>query len=110
MMIIKNQHFQSTLLYHKKEYSRYAFDNVENSEPPLNGHLIINISWCYFVVFVLQAGAWPIGQSNLPSFAIPQQLETSVRRVGVGFVWCSIYIRNTYIQTQAVFNESFTRF
>ncbi|KAK2174734.1 hypothetical protein NP493_780g00005 [Ridgeia piscesae] len=26
------------------------------------------------------AGAWPIGQSNLPSFAIPQQLETSVRR------------------------------
>lgn len=33
------------------------------------------------VDFVLsfQAGAWPIGQSNLPTFAIPQELEKSVR-------------------------------
>ena len=58
------------------------------------------------MVFVPQAGAWPIGQSNLPSFAIPQQLETSVRRVGVGFILCSIFI--VYIQTHAVSNENFT--
>ena len=29
-----------------------------------------------------QAGAWPIGQSNLPTFAIPQELEKSVSMVG----------------------------
>ena len=29
----------------------------------------------------IQAGAWPIGQSNLPTFAIPQELEKSVRMV-----------------------------
>ncbi|XP_033762061.1 cullin-2-like isoform X2 [Pecten maximus] len=32
-----------------------------------------------FTIMVLQAGAWPIGQSNLPTFAIPQELERSVR-------------------------------
>jgi len=32
-----------------------------------------------FSILVLQAGAWPIGQSNLPSFSIPQELETSIR-------------------------------
>ncbi|KAL5007129.1 hypothetical protein ScPMuIL_015935 [Solemya velum] len=32
-----------------------------------------------FSIMVLQAGAWPIGQSNLPTFAIPQELERSVR-------------------------------
>ncbi|CAC5381571.1 CUL2 [Mytilus coruscus] len=32
-----------------------------------------------FSISVLQAGAWPIGQSNLPTFAIPQELEKSVR-------------------------------
>ena len=35
----QNQHFQSTLLGgrrgHKKEYSVYAFDNVDNSGRPL---------------------------------------------------------------------------
>lgn len=32
-----------------------------------------------FSIMVLQAGAWPIGQSNLPSFSIPQELEKSVQ-------------------------------
>ncbi|XP_064647338.1 cullin-2-like [Lineus longissimus] len=32
-----------------------------------------------FSILVLQAGAWPIGQSNLATFAIPQELEKSVR-------------------------------
>ncbi|WAQ93638.1 CUL2-like protein [Mya arenaria] len=31
-----------------------------------------------FSMLVLQAGAWPLGQSNLPTFAIPQELEKSV--------------------------------
>lgn len=31
-----------------------------------------------FSILVLQAGAWPLGQSNLPTFAIPQELEKSV--------------------------------
>ncbi|KAL4222998.1 Cullin-2 [Mactra antiquata] len=31
-----------------------------------------------FSMLVLQAGAWPLGQSNLPRFAIPQELEKSV--------------------------------
>ncbi|XP_041365909.1 cullin-2-like [Gigantopelta aegis] len=31
-----------------------------------------------FSMLVLQAGAWPIGQTNLPTFAIPQELERSV--------------------------------
>jgi len=32
-----------------------------------------------FSIYVLQAGAWPLGQTNLPTFAIPQELEKSVR-------------------------------
>ncbi|XP_052251215.1 cullin-2-like isoform X2 [Dreissena polymorpha] len=32
-----------------------------------------------FSILVLQAGAWPLGQSNLPTFAIPQELELSVK-------------------------------
>nr|XP_022308611.1 LOW QUALITY PROTEIN: cullin-2-like [Crassostrea virginica] len=32
-----------------------------------------------FSIMVLQAGAWPIGQSNLPSFSITQELEKSVQ-------------------------------
>lgn len=32
-----------------------------------------------FGIYVLQAGAWPLGQSNLTSFAIPQELERSVQ-------------------------------
>lgn len=31
-----------------------------------------------FTVLVLQAGAWPLGQSNLPTFSIPQELEKFV--------------------------------
>ncbi|PVD30741.1 hypothetical protein C0Q70_10016 [Pomacea canaliculata] len=32
-----------------------------------------------FNILVLQAGAWPIGQANIPSFALPWELEHSVR-------------------------------
>uniref|UniRef100_T1JK90 Cullin family profile domain-containing protein n=1 Tax=Strigamia maritima TaxID=126957 RepID=T1JK90_STRMM len=32
-----------------------------------------------FSIYVLQAGAWPLGQSNLTTFAIPQELERSVQ-------------------------------
>jgi hypothetical protein len=32
-------------------------------------------------ILVLQAGAWPVSQSNLPSFSLPQELEKSVRAV-----------------------------
>lgn len=32
-----------------------------------------------FSMLVLQAGAWPINQGNLPTFAIPQELERSVQ-------------------------------
>lgn len=32
-----------------------------------------------FYIMVLQAGAWPIPQTNLPSFALPQELEKSVQ-------------------------------
>lgn len=34
-----------------------------------------------FSILVLQAGAWPISQTNLPSFSLPQELEKSVRAV-----------------------------
>ncbi|KAI0211701.1 Cullin-2 [Lamellibrachia satsuma] len=64
-----------------------------------------------FSILVLQAGAWPIGQSNLPSFAIPQQLETSVRRFeqfynesfnGRKLTWmhslCSAELKLTYLK------------
>ena len=34
-----------------------------------------------FSILILQAGAWPITQSNLPSFSLPQELEKSVRIV-----------------------------
>ena len=32
-------------------------------------------------LFIIQAGAWPIPQSNLPTFALPQELEKSVHMV-----------------------------
>jgi cullin 2 len=32
-----------------------------------------------FFIMVLQAGAWPIPQTNLPTFALPQELEKSVQ-------------------------------
>lgn len=34
-----------------------------------------------FNVYVLQAGAWPLGQSNVTPFAVPQQLEQALQRV-----------------------------
>lgn len=33
-----------------------------------------------FSIYVLQAGAWPLGQSAISPFAIPQQLERSVHK------------------------------
>ncbi|XP_013788491.1 cullin-2-like [Limulus polyphemus] len=33
-----------------------------------------------FSIFVLQAGAWPLGQIAISAFAIPQQLERSVQK------------------------------
>ncbi|XP_064456504.1 cullin-2-like [Ornithodoros turicata] len=33
-----------------------------------------------FSIYVLQAGAWPLGQSAISPFAIPQQLEKSVQK------------------------------
>lgn len=32
-----------------------------------------------FSIYILQAGAWPLGQTNLSQFAIPQELERSVK-------------------------------
>ncbi|XP_014679052.1 PREDICTED: cullin-2-like [Priapulus caudatus] len=32
-----------------------------------------------FSIFVLQAGAWPLGQASVSTFAIPQELEKSVQ-------------------------------
>lgn len=34
-----------------------------------------------FSILILQAGAWPIPQTNLTSFSLPQELEKSVRVV-----------------------------
>lgn len=34
-----------------------------------------------FSILILQAGAWPISQTNLPTFSLPQELEKSVRIV-----------------------------
>lgn len=34
-----------------------------------------------FSILVLQAGAWPISQTNLLTFSLPQELEKSVKIV-----------------------------
>lgn len=34
-----------------------------------------------FSILVLQAGAWPISHTNLPTFSVPQELEKSIRIV-----------------------------
>lgn len=34
-----------------------------------------------FGIYVLQAGAWPLGQAVVTPFALPQQLERSVQMV-----------------------------
>lgn len=34
-----------------------------------------------FSIYVLQAGAWPLGQAVVTPFAVPQQLEKSVQMV-----------------------------
>ena len=36
-----------------------------------------------FSMLILQAGAWPISQTNLPTFSLPQELEKPVRVVSV---------------------------
>jgi len=36
-----------------------------------------------FSILILQAGAWPISQTNLPTFSLPQELEKSVRIVNI---------------------------
>lgn len=36
-----------------------------------------------FSILVLQAGAWPISQTNLVTFSLPQELEKSVRIVKI---------------------------
>lgn len=38
-----------------------------------------------FGIYVLQAGAWPLGQAVITPFALPQQLERSVQMVIGGF-------------------------
>lgn len=40
-----------------------------------------NILGIDFSILILQAGAWPISQTNLPTFSLPQELEKSVRAV-----------------------------
>ncbi|XP_067649383.1 cullin-2-like [Haliotis asinina] len=75
-----------------------------------------------FSILVLQAGAWPIAQSNLPSFALPQELEKSVRMFelfynknfsGRKLAWmhsfCSVemkfnYLKKTYFVTMGTFH------
>lgn len=74
-----------------------------------------------FGIYVLQAGAWPLGQSNLTPFAIPQELERSVqmfekfyssRFSGRKLTWmhnlCSAelklcYLKKPYIVTMGTF-------
>jgi cullin 2 len=34
-----------------------------------------------FSILILQAGAWPISNNNLPTFSLPQELEKSIRIV-----------------------------
>lgn len=36
-----------------------------------------------FSVYVLQAGAWPLGQAQVTGFALPQRLERSVHMVRI---------------------------
>lgn len=36
-----------------------------------------------FSVYVLQAGAWPLGQAAVTPFAVPHQLEKSVQMVHI---------------------------
>lgn len=33
-----------------------------------------------------QAGAWPLGQTTLTSFAVPQELEKPVQKVSIVFI------------------------
>ena len=36
-----------------------------------------------FSILILQAGSWPISQTSLPPFSLPQELEKSVRIVSL---------------------------
>jgi hypothetical protein len=38
-----------------------------------------------FSILILQAGSWPISQTNMPSFSLPQELEKSVRIVTINY-------------------------
>jgi len=49
--------------------------NIKFNEYLKNENLDLKIN---FSIYVLQACAWPLGQSNLSPFAIPQELEKSV--------------------------------
>lgn len=40
-----------------------------------------------FGIYVLQAGAWPLGQAVVTPFALPQQLEKSVQMVRVFLIF-----------------------
>ncbi|XP_050388623.1 cullin-2 [Patella vulgata] len=75
-----------------------------------------------FNIMVLQAGAWPIPQSNLPTFNVPQELEKSVKKFegfyndkfsGRKLTWmhnfCTAdlklnYAKKTYFVTMGTFN------
>lgn len=43
-----------------------------------------------FSVYVLQAGAWPLGQAAVTPFTVPHQLEKSVQMVNE-FLKCSLF-------------------
>jgi hypothetical protein len=59
----------------------------------------------------LQAGAWPIPQNNLPAFAIPQELERSVRMVStseytaMALLLCAVLV-NTDFTLSVIFYVS----
>lgn len=61
-----------------------AFLNKDNVDLGIN-----------FSIYVLQAGAWPLGQAVITPFAVPQQLEKSVQMVSVsqndGWGWLFIW-------------------
>lgn len=58
-----------------------------------------------FNIHVLQAGAWPLGQSIVTSFALPQQLEKSVQMVTIKL----LPFVNLYISNVCSLNRSITK-
>lgn len=49
-----------------------------------------------FSVYVLQAGAWPLGQAAVTPFSVPHQLEKSVQMVHISHNFC-IFVDNDYL-------------